>query len=60
MGDYRFEGEVHTNRARSMGDVTDVIADALEKAFGVTEDEYAVVVHGPPELRIGIVERGSV
>ena len=38
---------------RSMGDLTDLIADALE-ARGLEEHDYYVEVKGPPEIHIGV------
>lgn len=54
---YAIKGELRTDRARGMADVADVLAEAMERAFGVSEEDYEVVVSGPPELHIGLVPR---
>jgi hypothetical protein len=40
----------------SMDWLVDVIADAIER-LGVSDRDYTVGVHGPPELRIGVTPR---
>ena len=45
-----------THSLRSMDDLVDIVCSGLE-ARGITDADYYVEVHGPPELRIGVVER---
>lgn len=54
MSTYMISGEITTDRARSMDAVTNVICNALERAFGVTEEDYYVRVDGPPELSLRV------
>jgi hypothetical protein len=53
---YRVEVDVARDRGpRSMQWFVDVICEALERECNCTDRDYYVEVHGPPELRIGVV-----
>lgn len=53
----RYRIEVDTVRPLpTMRVLVDAVAEELER-HGLGEHEYAVEVHGPPELKIGLVMR---
>lgn len=58
MQTYDVTVDVRTDVNASIGlqSLTDIVAEGLER-IGFTEVDYRVEVHGPPELRIGIVPR---
>lgn len=56
MTEYRVEVETR-EPLRSMDTLVDIIADGLE-ALGLSPNgDYEVIVHGPPELHIRLVDR---
>lgn len=48
--------EVDVRNGPGMQPIVDALAAALER-MGYTEDDYYVGVHGPPELRAGVVTK---
>lgn len=56
MTHYSIEVDVRRCFAPGMAAIVDAVANELERR-GCVEHDYSVIVHGPPELRIVMVDR---